>query len=42
MNHEQELREIMYRTKHFSFCDRDTLHTIGISYLTCIKGRVMN
>jgi hypothetical protein len=31
-----------YKTKHFSFCDRDTLHTIGISYLTCIKGRVMN
>ena len=31
-----------YKTKHFSFCDRDTKHIIGISYLSCLKGRVMN
>ena len=31
-----------YKTKHFSFCDTDTRHVIGISYLSCIKGRVMN
>ena len=31
-----------YKTKHFSFCDKNTRHVIGVSYLSCMKGRVMN
>ena len=31
-----------YKTRHFSFCDNDSYSIIGISYLSCIKGRIMN